>query len=66
MKGEEFAFPVANTDVHYDYYGLSKREYFAVMAMQGLLSADNQAMNHILAKYSVDMADELIAALNGE
>ncbi len=45
--------------------GLTKREYFAAMAMQGIIgtvSADDYA--HGIAEDAVDLADELIKALN--
>jgi hypothetical protein len=48
--------------------GLTKREYFAAMAMQGMQS-DNPSMglrSSFLAKYAVEMADALITALNEE
>jgi hypothetical protein len=54
--------------------GLSKREYFAAMAMQGLLTSDKvrnvlnehntRAVPNLLAELSVEMADDLIAELN--
>ena len=57
-----------------DWYGLTKREYFALMAMQGLLTRvpkrfDGETDLGILeskriAEESVIMADELIKALN--
>lgn len=57
-----------------DWYGLTKREYFASMAMQGLLTRvpkrlDGETDLGILeskriAEESVIMADELIKALN--
>ena len=46
-------------------YGLTKREYFAAKAMEGLLANPNVEMNwNPLAKESVAQADALIAALN--
>lgn len=47
------------------YSGLTKREYFAAMAMQGLCS-DNQGIwsNAEIAEYSVRHADALINELN--
>jgi hypothetical protein len=49
--------------------GLSKREYFAAMAMQGL-SAAMQPLKQIecdlVSEYCVQMADALIAELNKE
>jgi hypothetical protein len=45
--------------------GLSKREYFAAMAMQGLLSTVPESFNgREIAEISVNMADALIEALN--
>lgn len=46
--------------------GITKREYFAAMAMQGLLAADHTMLvsYNILAEYATDAADALIAELN--
>jgi hypothetical protein len=45
--------------------GLTKREYFAAMAMQGLLSTVPESFNGTeIAQLSVNMADALIEALN--
>lgn len=49
-----------------DWYGLTKREYFAAMAMQGIISNPN---NHYVTSYSiaeraVQIADALIEQLN--
>lgn len=49
-------------------YGLTKRQYLAGIAMQGLL-ASGDAENehpHKVACYAVECADFLIRALNGE
>jgi len=45
--------------------GLTKREAFAVAAMQGFTSGDvNQVFNtEQIARYSVEQADELLKAL---
>lgn len=46
--------------------GLTKREYFAAMAMQGILAANNKSnvnLTHV-GEASVMAADELINALN--
>jgi hypothetical protein len=54
----------------YDQKGLSKREHFAALAMQGLLSqpADQafvyQNRPDAVAREAVNFADALIAALN--
>ena len=45
-------------------YGLTKREYFAAMAMQGLLARDVSSLNLIQADEAVRFADALINALN--
>lgn len=45
--------------------GLTKREYFAAMAMQGLLACPNNVnMAQDIAKGAVIMADQLIIELN--
>ena len=52
--------------------GLTKREYFAAMAMQGLLASPNKPVsaNHewgsetfVVAKLAVEMSDELLKQL---
>jgi hypothetical protein len=45
--------------------GLTKREHFAVMAMQGLLCnpKNDRDSGSTLAEYSVEYADELLIAL---
>jgi hypothetical protein len=45
---------------------LSKREYFAAMAMQGLLAADSNSEYHYrkIAEWAVLHADVLIEQLN--
>lgn len=68
-NGNESAYPEVNHDnpqFNFPTYGLSKREYFAAMAMQGLLSEQYWASAECAAKYSVDMADALINALNNK
>jgi len=44
--------------------GLTKREYFAAMAMQGMIAKYGTDYQPQHAKESVYMADELIKALN--
>lgn len=46
--------------------GLTKREYFAALAMQGIVSTDLADTYENFAKASVAMADALIKALNKE
>lgn len=43
--------------------GLTKREYFAAMAMQGILARSSDT-NENIATVSVNAADALITALN--
>lgn len=48
--------------------GLTKREYFAGLAMQGLLASDGkrECEEDTVASWSVQQADALIAELNKE
>jgi len=50
--------------------GLTKREQFAAMAMQGLMAYSSQSICNAkfseLATASVDMADELLKALEND
>lgn len=47
------------------FRGLKKREYFAAMAMQGILASNRtQKTETSLSKLAVYYADELIKALN--
>lgn len=62
--------PINTTEYYgnYESTGLTKREYFAAMAMQGFLSNPN---SHSFSKKefaisSVEMADALIKELNKE
>ena len=62
---DEPAFPVADGAAVYAT-GLTKREYFAGLAMQGYCA--NPEMRHTsieaIGKYSVQQADALLSALN--
>ena len=53
-------------DTIYTVADLTKREYFAALAMQGLLTADNFSHEKNLAPAAVVMAETLIKALNKE
>ena len=48
----------------YERRGLTKREYFAAIAMQGILSSKIQTDSVFVANYAVEYADALIEALN--
>jgi hypothetical protein len=54
-------YPVPESDTH--KMSLTKREYFAAMAMQGYCEFQN-ASEEVIAGWSVRMADALIAELN--
>jgi len=45
------------------FYGLTKREYMAAMAMQGLLSNDFDGTHEIFTAHAVKIADALLKAL---
>lgn len=47
-------------------FGLTKREYFAALAMQSFCSTYNGSRLEILAKDAVNAADALIEELNKE
>jgi hypothetical protein len=58
------AFPQAKEDIKTgSEYGLTKREYFAAMAMQGFITTDVCLIDDC-ARYAVKAADALIAELN--
>jgi hypothetical protein len=45
---------------------ITKREYFAAMALQGLMACEYKGTEKQFAKKSVGMADALINALNNQ
>ena len=65
-KRDQAAFPmVENKDTISYNKGLTKREYFAAMALQGLLSQSQFLINsEKFAKFAVEAADALMAELN--
>lgn len=66
-RPHESAYPYVDCGGDAISLGLTKREYFAAMAFQGLL-ADSEVMGEALgiACTAVKFADALIDALNGE
>jgi hypothetical protein len=65
-RANEPAYPVPATEHTPPVYGLTIREYFAAMAMQGLLAGADVRERwdpHPLANQSVLCADALIAEL---
>ena len=73
-KPNQTTFPiVSDHDIAIDFEGLTKREYFAGHAMQGLISAqapfsdigsDTMLGGKFVAEQSLIYADALIAQLN--
>jgi hypothetical protein len=69
-QGNQPVYPqsVRFTDGEVDFYGVNKREYFAAMAMQGLLHTYNGQLpvNEISGAFAMEsaiMADALLAEL---
>lgn len=63
---EDNTYPSTSSD---DNSGLTKREYFAAIALQGLLSNPEESArtnNQDVARKAVFFADKLIAELNDE
>lgn len=74
-RQNDLAMPVFQPYLHPDndpgtfHTGLTKREYFAAMAMQGILSnptGGNDRDGDLIARSAVAMADRLINELNKE
>ena len=65
-ESQSCAFPVPEKHIsEHTEYGLTKREYFAAMAMQGLLANGKYICNYkFLGEESVMFANALIEALN--
>jgi hypothetical protein len=66
-KGNNSVDAIAHTftdNSTYVSYGLSKREYFAAMAMQGFISKYGIVSPLTISDESVKQADALIEALN--
>ena len=66
-NGKQMTFPITiedNGNASVTHLGLTKREYFAAMAMQGLMSCPNvTGTAYIIAEESVKQADALLKAL---
>lgn len=72
-EGKENAFPNIELDTYSgkpcnQHFGLTKRELFAAMAMQGILANPERigGKDQELTQYSVMLADALINELNKE
>lgn len=59
---DEYAFPSAHS-LPDQFCGLTKREYFAAAALQGLCANPN-VPHDWACNYAINIADELIAKLN--
>lgn len=60
---EHSAFPTSDDGTLFPGYGLSKKELFAAMAMQGILSSNNDLSCTSIVEYSIIMATELCKQL---
>lgn len=71
MRPEDMAYPSTkemecDANDGYGSMGLTKRELFAAMAMQGMAMRTTILLDSELAFHSVQLADALIAALSKE
>lgn len=68
-NGNDTAFPIVHPDGSgVQYFGLGKREYFAAMALQGILAnsmyeSPRREKLGLMAKDAVSAADALLDAL---
>ncbi|MFM2014223.1 MAG: hypothetical protein RLZZ396_3007 [Planctomycetota bacterium] len=66
MNGNDAAYP-SDPDQYSPEFGLTKRELFAAMALQGLLADPYSTQEFtIMASMSVQVADALITELSKE
>lgn len=67
MKNSDYsAFPL-NENAPHDGIGLTKREYFAGLAMRGILTSTTDEPNFdVIAKWSIEQADELLKQLESK
>lgn len=67
-NGKQPAFPVDNLEAAFGSQGLSKREWFAGLAMQGMLCnpKNDRDSGDTLAEYSIEYADALLKAIESE
>ncbi len=67
-NGNKPAYPVIEENKEPNKSGLTKREYFAAMAMQGMIAGDSQwSQTHSqyrCAEIAVNYADELLLSLS--
>jgi hypothetical protein len=67
-KGSEPAYPpnAGWRDNEESCRGLTKREAFAMAAMQGMFAAPSGCLMTEIAEFAVNAADALLAALSGD
>lgn len=65
-KADEQAFPITGDHIHSEWMDLTKREYFAGMAMQALISKPSWNSYEVIAERAVRMADELLKELENQ
>ena len=68
-NADDLITPLINTDTEVGHYsGLTKREYFAAMAMQGLCAGQSENYqftdNNRLVQEAVNISNALITELN--
>lgn len=66
MKAHESAFPTPESEFNQNGMGLTKREIFAMEALNGLIQGEDMSHGYTqeLASIAVKYADALIEALN--
>ena len=63
-NSEQPSYPIVGIAFDDKHKGLTKREYFAAMAMQGLLARYNFSSDEdVVARNAVDYADALLSEL---
>ena len=62
--GEQLAFGFSNDDREIIISTISKREYFAGLAMQGVLANGLRKTSDVFARYAVKCADALLEELS--
>lgn len=68
-NGKQNVYPITiedNGNPSVTHLGLTKREYFSGLAMQGMMANQglNSYENNTIAEWSIEMADELLAKLD--
>ena len=56
------AFPVPVLSEHPSFYGMSLRDYFAAMALQGICASSPAIVNAEIAREAYQLADAMLKA----